>query len=207
MAVRALFLCIALLVGFAGAAPAQQRSMNDGAPGLLRIWPQIGVWQAALMRLNDGSLGCWVITSHSSNDPDDRYFWGVRSKLDQTAIEIIDKNPVAVSGPTIDVVIDGLTVGDFSITKRIDQSGMHTVAAELATGKGATLLRLLRSGGAVKFVTAKATYSASLAGAAQSLRNVDACLEEIHDLESSQEPTGKSEPQALNRSGYSGKSE
>ncbi len=188
MAFRALFLGTALVVGYAGMASAQQRSMNDGAPGLLRVWPQMGVWQAGLMRLNDGSLGCWLVTSHTSNDPDDRYFWGVRSKPDQSVIEIIDKNPLAVSGTKIDVSIDGLMVGSFPITKRLDLGGMHTVVADLTGPRAQTVLRLLRSGGGVKFVTAQATYSASLMGASQSLRNVDACLAEIRDLETSPEP-------------------
>jgi hypothetical protein len=136
-----------------------------------------------LIRLVDTrDLGCTVFTGYRNQSTGEQYTWGIRRRNSDTAVEIIDRNSVAVAGPSISVTVDGSQIGTYPVTRRLERGGYNTVVAELSARDAGILIPLLRVGGAIKFTTDAATYSASLDGARQAMANFDACVVEAAQI-------------------------
>jgi hypothetical protein len=180
----ALALAAALAVG-AGPANAQQRSPNVGAKGLLHVWPDSGVWAVALNRFVQGGLGCVMVTAYHNQSTGERYIWGIRQYEQQIGAVISDSELRAVAGPEIKVIVDDSIIGSYPVTRRLEPgNGFHSVVSELSAHDGRTLVDLMQVGGELRFVTDVATYSASLAGAEQAMRNFEACSREAATINS-----------------------
>ena len=174
---------VAAAMVFGPLAHAQQRTSNSGAPGLLRQWPMIGVWQVFLARsVVTHGLTCAMFTGFDNKNSGKRLLLGIRRAGDVLALEVIDSNPNEVAGPSISVTIDGLMVGTYAISRR-QPNGAQTIAlAELSRPDADTLMNLIRLGGAIKFSTDAATYSASLMGVPVSMMNLGSCVAEMTQL-------------------------
>ena len=171
------------LAGLSASGQAQQRTINDGTPGqMVRTWPQAGVWQVVLGVGKDRELACAMLTGQEDASIGELYIWGFRQKGTNVWLTVIDKNKRAIAGDTIKVVIDTAPIEVFKIGERMDESGMQNVRAEIPTRTINTLARLLRIGGAVKFVTDSATYSASLDGVVQAMGYLATCVQEADEL-------------------------
>jgi hypothetical protein len=173
---------------------AQQRTPNPGTGGILRAWPQTGAWQVALLRLFDGAFGCWFVTSFSDQANREHYLWGIRWRSEGVAATIIDSNEGAVSGPSIQIIIDRIPAGTYQINRRLSANGLHNVAAEMPRVDGDRILNLINVGGAMQFITNTFTYSALLDGASQSFPNLKACSVEATQLSSAQGATAQPAP-------------
>ena len=157
--------------------------MNNNGPGLLRLWPKTGVWQVGLYRREDGELACNLRTGHQNEQTGEIYIWGLRETPKGTILAIMDKNPAAVAGDTIRLFIDRTLIGSFKAPYRFEKAGMSYLGSEVFTPEQRTrILNLMRTGGSIEFATEGATYTASLDGTAESLRNFDACLGEAEVL-------------------------
>ncbi len=173
-------------------ACAQQRTSNSNAPGLLRRWPLIGVWQSVLARsVVTHDLTCAMFTGYHNPNAGKWYVWGIRQDSKSVGIEIADSNPSMVAGPTIGVIIDSLPVGKYPITNRLASGGMNFVIADLSKNDAEKILRLVRLGGSLKFITHTATYSASLWGVRVSMMHLRTCVAEMTQLNAFQEPVGQ----------------
>jgi hypothetical protein len=184
------FLMTMISVAFCLPASAQQRTPNNQTQGILRSWPANGGWEVALTRLLDGAFGCLLLTGHADQTSGERYFWGIRLRDQNLAVEIIDNNPQAVSGDSIQVVIDRVPVGTFPITRRLDTPGIsfHTALAELPSSDKQRIVNLIGVGGTIQFLTANSTYSAPLQGAQQSMQNFQTCTLEATHLNGASAP-------------------
>ncbi len=127
-----------------------------------------------------------MFTGYHNPNQGSRYGWGIRQNSKDTALEIADSNPSTVSGSLITVSIDGLTVGNYPVTHRVVFEGLNFIIADLPRSNAERLFNLIRLGGAIKFVTSTATYSASLWGAGASMMNFNACITEMDQLHSAQ---------------------
>jgi hypothetical protein len=185
------FLGFLAMAALCVAALAQERSPNQGAQGILRTWPDSGVWGVALIRLVDGPLGCWLATGHSDQSSGERYFWGVRWRAESLAATITDNNQQAIAGPSIQVVIDKVPVGTYQISRRASGgNGFQNVVADFSHTDGDRMLGLISVGGAMQFITQASTYSASLQGAQQAMINFKACAMEAAHLNSASNAAG-----------------
>jgi hypothetical protein len=178
---RRLLLAAACLI-LSVAAQAQQRSANPGASGVLRTWPDSGVWGVALVRLIDGPLGCWFVTGHFDQRSGERYIWGVRWRSESLAAMISDTNQQALAGSSIQIVIDRVPVGTYQVSRRAHMSGFENVIAEFPRSDYDRLLGLISIGGQMQFITNSSTYSASLQGAQRAMSNLNACTLEADHL-------------------------
>lgn len=177
-------LVVAALLACAAPAHAQQRTNNASAPGVLRVWPRFGVWQTALARsVVTHDLTCITVTGYSNPQQGETYFWGIRQDGVTGALEISDNNPAETSVLSITVEIDGLAIGTYPITSRMAFGPANLAVAALSKPDFDRLMKLVRLGGAIKFTTAAATYSASLAGAGAALMNLSMCAAEMTQLE------------------------
>jgi hypothetical protein len=184
---RLAMMALAAFIAVAAPVHAQQRTNNSGAPGMLRQWPVAGVWRTLLARsIVTHDLACAMFTGYNNQNSGERYAWGIRRAGDVAALEIIDSNPAEVAGPSISVTIDGLVVGTYSITRRLAVGDATYVIAELSKPNADSLLNLVRLGGAIKFTTNAATYSASLMGVRAAMMNLDSCVLEMTQLDAAQ---------------------
>jgi len=174
----------------------QQRSPNQGTQGLLRAWPQTGVWQVALFRLFDGALGCGLLTGLSDQGSRESYSWGIRWRGESIAATIADTNENAISGPSIQVIVDQIPAGTYQISRRINASNFHNVVADFPRFDADRIVSLINVGGAMQFVTNTFTYSAPLLGAPQGLQNLKTCSIEASQLGSAQGSTPQGTPTA-----------
>jgi hypothetical protein len=169
------FLAVAILLALCVPGSAQQRVPNQGTPGILRAWPQTGAWQVALLRLFDGAFGCWLVTGFSDQGSREQYFWGIRWRSENVAATIADNNEGAISGPSIQVIVDQIPAGTYQINRRLSSNVFHNVAADMPRVDGDRILSLINVGGVIQFKTSTFTYSAPLQGASQGLQNLKAC--------------------------------
>lgn len=173
---------IAFLVSIAlmPIAKAQERTMKPDAPGMLRLWPQTGHWQVALFRGDKGpnDLVCLLATAIVKSPGDFNYIWGIIEYKNTTGILIDDKNKFAVSGKKISVIIDGVQIGKYKITKIISKNSQKTVISALSKSSASRIETLFSSGGKVEFKTRQATYSSSLLGASAGIYNLHQCIKE-----------------------------
>ena len=182
-----LTMMVVAFVAVAAPVYAQQRTTNSGAPGMLRQWPVAGVWQTFLSRsVLTHDLVCAMLTGYNNQNTGERYAWGIRRGSKGAGLEIIDSNPTEVAGPSVSVTIDGLMVGTYPITQHGVIGAMTAVIAELSKPNADTLMNLIRLGGAIKFNTDAATYSASLMGVRIAMLNLDACFMEMIQLDAAQ---------------------
>jgi hypothetical protein len=123
------------------------------------------------------------LTGHADQKSGERYFWGIRWRPESVAASITDNNQQAVAGPSIQIIIDTIPVGSYQISRRLNSgNGFQNVAADLPEADKDRVFNLIGVGGAMQFVTNSSTYSASLQGAQQGLRNLEACILEAHHL-------------------------
>src|SRR5271156_6512248 len=73
-----MFFAAALAILGLTAPKAQERAPNPGTQTQLREWPISGVWGVRLIRIVDGSLGCWLGTGHANQTSGEQYLWGIR---------------------------------------------------------------------------------------------------------------------------------
>jgi hypothetical protein len=162
---------------------AQERVPNPGKQGVLRSWPYSGVWGVALVRLVDGPLGCWLVTGHTNPTSGETYLWGIRWRSEGVAATITDNNQQAIAGPSIRIIIDQVTIGDYQISRRVvATNGFHNIVAEFPATERGRILNLFTVGGSMQFVTNGFTYSASLQGAKQAMENLKDCSVEATNL-------------------------
>ena len=126
------------------------------------------------------------MTGYHNFSSGERYLWGLIHLGQNIDVEIIDTNPVAVSGPAIKVIVDGAVVGDFPITRRVNIGSFHMVRSRLSPKDGGILERLMSVGGNIEFVTDTVTYSASLAGAQKAMQDFFACSVEANQINAAQ---------------------
>lgn len=186
---RRIGIVAALLVALSVPANTQQRTFDEDAPGTIhRQWPDAGVWGVLLTTALDRHLSCVMATAKNDPNSGEFYLWGFRYKGDAFALLLSDRNQAAVAGDAIKVIVDGTTIGTFPVSKRIDQSGVSSIASDVPVAKAEVVKRLLGAGGTVKFSTGIATYSAALNGAPMALANLAQCKNEADELTALREP-------------------
>ena len=178
----------ALLLAFVSAgASAQTKTPNPGAAQILRSWPATGIWQTLLGRREDQTLGCIMLSGHRDAGQIS-YVAGLRQAPKELALVVGDREQDAVSGNHVRLLIDRIEVGDFPITKHVDdKSAMHSISAIVPERDSQRVINLFKTGSDVKFLTDKATFDFPLTGAAASIENMRQCLTEVANLA----PTGK----------------
>jgi hypothetical protein len=177
-------LVVAALLACVGSANAQLRTNNANTPGVLRQWPRFGVWETVLARsVATHDLTCVMATGYNNLSQGENYVWGIRQDAATVGLEIADSNPAETSVPSITVTIDGLTVGTYPMTNRVSFGQMNLAIAALSKPNAESLMKLVRLGGAIKFSTSAATYSASLAGVGAALMNLNMCVAEMTQLD------------------------
>jgi len=161
---------------------AQTSTWNTGAPGVLRGWPQAGAWQTLLAKRPDGTLSCLMLSGKTENGQL-QFVAGLRQVPGDLALLVSDIYPAKLTGDHVALLIDGVKVGDFPITRRVDDQGpLHTIGADVGSKDASRVLTLFRTGGEVRLITAQATYSFPLKGSAQSMANLRECLTEAQNL-------------------------
>jgi hypothetical protein len=164
-------------------ADAQTKTPNSGSPIVLRQWPQIGVWQTALFRREDQRLACGMFSGRADAGRL-LYLAGVRQLPDDLSLSILDSDWSALSGDQIALVIDGVQVGNYPITKRINDKGVYrSILATIPKSEWQRVISLFRTGETVRFVTAASTFTFPLNGAAGSLLNMQNCIIEAANLQ------------------------
>jgi len=98
-----MFFAAALAILGLTAPKAQERAPNPGTQTQLREWPISGVWGVRLIRIVDGSLGCWLGTGHADQTSGEQYLWGVRWRPENIGATITDNNQRAIAGPSIQI--------------------------------------------------------------------------------------------------------
>lgn len=174
---------IAALLMSAATAHAQTKMPNGNSPALLRTWPQAGVWQTFLARGKDQQLACGMLSHHQEGGRT-TYFAGLRQLPDDLSINLGDIDKAGVSGDSIDLFIDGVPVGSFPITRRIDnESEFHAIAATVPKAETQRVMNLFSIAASIKLVTQGATFAFPFTGAAQSLLNMRNCNLELANLQ------------------------
>jgi hypothetical protein len=163
-------------------AAAQERTPNPGVQPIVRAWPKSGAWEVGLARLAGGGLGCLLATAHVNQGSGERYFWGIRQRGQDIAAMIVDNNEAAIAGRSIQIIVDQIPIGSYTITRRSAGAGIVLASADLPARDGNRLLSLIKVGGVMQFVTSTATYSAALQGTQQALLNLEACTVEAEHL-------------------------
>jgi hypothetical protein len=173
------FLVTALV---SGAAAAQTKSPNVGGPAMLRSWPVTGIWQTALARRADQTLGCVMLSAHKDNGRIE-YLAGIRQLPHELAILINDRSKMDIDGAQIRLLIDNVEVGAFAVTQRQDdKTEFHAVFAAVPKDETKRVIGLLRTGADAKFVTDATTFDFPLKGASASLDNMRECVLEAANL-------------------------
>ena len=171
-------------LAFISLAKAQERTMKPDAPGTLRVWPQIGHWQTVLFRGTKGEndLICLLGTAVKNKSGSFDYLWGIMGRKNIVSLVIVDKDKIAVSGNNISVIIDGIPVGSYPITKSHSTNNHKFIISDLSNSSSSRIESLFASGGRVEFKTAEAQYTASLEGAGVGINNFRECLNEISEI-------------------------
>lgn len=171
---------VGLLWCLALSAHAQSRIPNPDAPATLRSWPQTGGWETFLARSNGQTLICSMISGKVESGRVN-YLGTLTRWPTEWHIGLADVNQI--SGTKISLVVDGVRVGEYAITKRQDNGGpLHSVGAIIPNTDTARIMSLFRTGATVQFVTDQLTYTFPLAGAAQSLSSMQSCIVEANNL-------------------------
>lgn len=171
---------VALLPCLASTAHSQTRTPNPDAPAVLRRWPQTEGWVTLLGRSDGDMLICSMVSGRASSGQI-QYLASLARWPTEWHIGLADMNQI--SGARIALVVDGVRVGDYPITKRQDNRGpLHSVAAVIPSADSPRIMSLFRTGTTVEFVTDQLTYTFPLAGAAQSLLNMQSCIGEANNL-------------------------
>ena len=171
---------IALMSCLTSAAHSQSRTPNPDAPSVLRTWPTTGQWVTILGRTDNQTLVCSMMTGKAEAGHIE-YFATLTHWPSEWHIGLSDVNQII--GSKIALIIDGVRVGNYPITKRQDNSGpLHIIGAIIPGGDSTRVLALFRTGATVQFVTDQLTYSFPLTGAAQSLFNLQNCISEANNL-------------------------
>ena len=166
-------------------ALAQDRPQSPAAQNLLKTWAASGAWQVDLVRLVDGSLGCRLVTIHDDKKTGDLYLWGIRWRKEGLGATITDTKTEAIAGPSIQILIDGASIGTYQVGRRAEGAAGSNVVADLPPSDNDKLFSLMGKGGTMQFVTSASTYSASLEGAQQALSDFRACTAEAGRLNAS----------------------
>ncbi len=174
-----------IVVSCSAIALAQDRPQSPPAQNLLKTWAASGAWQVDLVRLVDGSLGCRLVTIHDGKKTGDLYLWGIRWRKEGLGATITDTKAEAIAGPSIQILIDGASIGTYQVDRRADGAAGSNVVADLPPSDNDKLFSLLGKGGKMQFVTNASTYSASLDGAQEALSNFRACTVEAGRLTAS----------------------
>lgn len=162
---------------------AQTRTMNTNSPGVLRSWPADGKWQVLLVHASDGRYVCLTLTGKKS-DGALSYLLGIDVDPSNLYVFVADRNPEAVQGETVKVLIDNTLVDSYEIDKHLLSGDLSQVRAAVPKAQSGRLLNLLKVGAVVQFETAEATYSVSLDGMTEALTTVQKCLTEATALRS-----------------------
>jgi hypothetical protein len=182
------FTCLLLALHFTLSSRetlAQSRVPNPNAPAILRQWPVSGNWVTTLGRGEDGALICSMMTAKVENGRVD-YLIGMNEWPTETHVFLSDIGPVV--GKHIRVVIDGVQVADFQITKRLEGGPLHTAGAVVPATESGRLVNLFRTGATVQFITDQVTYTFPLAGAAGALLDMAQCKMEATNLSQQKAP-------------------
>lgn len=163
---------------------AQTRVMNANSPGVLRTWPADGKWQDVLVHAKGGRFVCLTIAGRKSSGDQLSYLVGLDTTPDNLYVVVADRNPDAVSGNTVSVLVDDTLVGNYAVDKRVSSEEVSQIRAAVPKSETSRLLSLLKIGGTVQFKTENAGYSVSLEGMSAALMTVQQCLTEAVNLKS-----------------------
>jgi len=112
-----------------------------------------------------------------------QYLAGIRHLPAEFSIVISDRDKGAVSGNHIHLVVDNVEIGNFDITKHVDDnSGFHSISALVPETETQRVINLFRTGADVKFLTDDTTFDFPLMGAAASIENMRQCILEAANL-------------------------
>jgi hypothetical protein len=101
-----------VLMALCGSSKGQERTLSQ--PPVIHTWLATGSWPVSLVKHN-GGLACLLATG----DIDAGYFSGLgEGTREDAAIFISDRNPEAIRGLKIEIIIDSQAVGWFDITSR-----------------------------------------------------------------------------------------
>ena len=107
---------------------------------------------------------------------------GIRQISDDMSFSILDSDWPALSGDRISLVIDGVQVGSYPITKRVDDKGVYrSILATFPKFEWQHVISFFRTDKTVRFVTAASTFT--LNGASGSLLNMQNCMMESANLQ------------------------
>lgn len=175
-------IAVALLASSTVPAVAQTKTPNATASQALRSWPQTGGWQTVLLRREDQTLTCAMLSARQEAGRI-QYVAGIRQRPNDLALVVGDRDPGGVSGDHIRLTIDGVEVGSYEVTQRIDnKSELHSVAALVPQSDKQRIINLLRAGAEAKFTTDTSTFSFPLSGASGSIETMRECVLEAANL-------------------------
>jgi len=112
----------------------------------------------------------------------DLYLWGIRWRKEGLGATITDTKAEAIAGPSIQILIDGASIGTYQVGRRAEGAAGANVVADLPPSDNAKLFSLMGKGGTMQFVTSASTYSATLDGAQRALSDFRACTSEAGRL-------------------------
>jgi len=171
-----------LLAGSTVPAVAQTKTPNANASQALRSWPQTGSWQTVLLRREDQTLSCAMLSARREAGRI-QYVAGIRQRLTDLALVVGDRDPGGVSGDHIRLTIDGVEVGSYQVTQRVDdKSEIHSVAAVVPEAEKQRIINLFKAGAEAKFTTGSSTFSFPLNGAVGGIENMRQCVVEAANL-------------------------
>ena len=135
---------LAILVSLGSLAHAQTRTPNPDAPAVLRTWPVTGNWLTVLSRSRQQSLVCSMISGKTNSGQID-YLATLSRWPTEWHLGLADLNEV--SGNTITLLVDGVRVGAYQITKRKDDHGpLQAAGAVISNGEAMRVMNLFRTG-------------------------------------------------------------
>lgn len=177
---------IFLLITASSISPAlaQERTLSNNSPGTLRIWKQTGHWQVGLIRNTKHQLTCLLGTGKLNSSRQITYLYGLVHRNNSTRLFIIDRDDSALSGNTISVRVDGVSVGSYPITYRHDSKNaiLGVIESKLSENQDYRIEHLFSYGSRLEFKTDGATYLSSLGGAGQGIFDFHNCINEVDAL-------------------------
>lgn len=164
-------------------AVAQERTLSNNSPRTLRLWPQREHWQVALTRNRKKQLTCLLGTGKLNSSRQLVYLYGLVDRDKKTRLFIIDNDEEALSGDTISVRVDGVSVGAYPITYKYKNGFLEVIESALSEREDHRIEHLFSYGSTLEFKTNGATYSSSLKGAGQGIFDFHNCTNEVDALQ------------------------
>ncbi len=143
---------------------------------VMRSWPAAGKWGTSLARTTYDGPVCATFAVDQNNS------FGLRAKDDPNgSLSLVIGGPEAgiLSTHSIKVWIDGFSLGEFPVTRRIQAPTGNAINAAVPRAQAAALLDLFGTGQWIAYSTGLKTYSAPLEGSDTALKAFIACTHEV----------------------------